>query len=469
MHYSEKSEILNNVSPTYAINLNSKHYSLSSGYSVRVSRNIFNSWLYENLSISLPSLPTFSVNYARQGTRDIPKDHNLNSNSDNLQFGIEDNIGPFQIMLNRQERNLRDFIRGSKYDVKTSETYGNINFSHSFTKFLSLNGQYGIDQNNTEGATIGNIKSNGRDFSVGFQITPLPTISLLGTTVGHSEKRENFTTKTLLSADNNNLLTNTLQLRLEPLQGILVNTIYSKNNVSGRTSFDENKSLMLDIEPWQGLGFTGQFLVYDSQRKGIQTLNLTSNSFEFFLEPIEGLKFSSRLNLSNSNDLVSEYRSDRDNITVGLEAMPTMNLRTNVSYDWQRTDTRAISQSDKEIQHRVESDVYYSFNSWLNLNLSYNKSIYSELGGSDNFLRCEFICTRDKSNLSFLYSRSGGSYKSSLSLYERQEITQSFTILLDQEINQNTTLSLDYESQINDRELNYRVINKFTFRVNIRF
>ena len=45
--YGEEFDFRTGFSPTYSINLQGEHYSLSSGYSVRLNRGIINSRLYD--------------------------------------------------------------------------------------------------------------------------------------------------------------------------------------------------------------------------------------------------------------------------------------------------------------------------------------------------------------------------------------------------------------------------------------
>ena len=67
---SKEWSFLGGLTPTYALNLQGKHYDFSSGYSIRMYRDIVGTRLYENLSVFLPNLPTFRLAYSKQGTRD---------------------------------------------------------------------------------------------------------------------------------------------------------------------------------------------------------------------------------------------------------------------------------------------------------------------------------------------------------------------------------------------------------------
>ena len=419
--------ILRGLAPTYTLNLQGKHYTFSSGYSVRLFRDIINSRLYENLSVSLPGLPTFKLDYSKQDTRDIPKEHKINSTGSNIQFGIEDEIGPFRITGNRREHTLRDLVRGPEYDVKSSNTSGNVDFTYSYRRLFSLNGRYGIDQLRTERRLTGEIKGETKDFSLGFRISPVSTIALSGTTVGRQEQRGG-----LENEPSSDSLTNRLQLMLQPVEGILLNATYSKsdNSRDEERLLSNESTLALNVEPWQYLAFSGHFTIYDSQEGNKRLSTLRRNSFDLRTEPIEGLQISLRVDLSRAEDFVDGFYSysNRNNVTTKLEAMPTRNFRTDISYDWEKFSRRLKDINDAESRHRVAFAANYSFARMLNFNFRSGINISSKWEG-------------------------------------KQSATRTLTFEFGQKVNRNIDVRLNYESRLGKREFGTK---RISFRVNIR-
>jgi len=445
--------------PTYALSLQGKKYNLSSGYSVRMYRDIISSRLYENLSVSLPNLPTFRLAYAEQGTKDTEREHKTNFTGSNIQLGVEDEIGPFRITLNRREYSSRDLVRGGKYDTKSANTSGNVDFTYFYRQLFFLGGQYGMGRLRTERRTTEEIKRRTRDFSLDFRISPVSTIALSGTTVGRQEKRNGQTID--LSSDS---LTNRFQLMLQPVEGIHLNAIYSKNDTSRdeeRLFSNETKSLLLNVEPWQNLVFFGNFMVYDSQGREKRLSTLRRNSFDLRAEPIEGLRISSRLDLSESTDFVSGFRNDRNNITTKLEAIPTGNLRADISYDWLKFSSILRDAINEEVRRRVAFAVNYYFARTLNFNFRSSKDIFGKWEDSATFLTCGLNYLRDSSYLNLRYNRVSRPGRNTLSLRENKWITRTLTVEFGQKIGRDTNLRLSYESR--------REMKRISFFVNIRF
>ncbi len=464
IRHEGKIEPLGGLAPTYALNLRGKYYSLSSGYSVRVYKDIVNSQIYENFGLFLPSLPAFRLTYTRQGINDSLKEHEVNSNTNNIQLQLEDDIGPFRISLNKRNNTLRDLVRGSEYDVKTSNTSGGIDFAYSYRQLFSLNGEYGLGQLITEQEATGDTKSKVQDFTIGFRVSPLPTIALSGTTTGRRELRESSEVQVYDTKIKNDSLTNRLQLMLQPLNGILLNLSYLKDDADRNNAelfSNENKSLTVNLEPWRNFSFIGYFTDFNSQRQGIKLSTLRGNSFDFRMEPIEGLQLLSRLDLSKSENLVSGVNNSRSNLTTSLEVMPTENLRTDVSYDWQRFNTISEDRIDKETQHRLMYTVNYFFFRMLDFDFRIGKSISSVREGSNDYLVCGLNYMLDESARMGLRYNRVSSYPLS---GEGRRVSGTLKIEFEQKVNQ-ATLFLSYE----DRFGGYSEIKNLSFRINIVF
>jgi hypothetical protein len=458
--------LLAGLTPTYALNLKGKHYNLSSGYSVPMYRDIINSRLYENLSVFLPGLPIFTLAYAKHNTRDSLKEHKINSTRSNIQLGMEDEIGPFRILFNRREYSLRDLARGPKYDVKSSDTSGDIDFTYFYRRLFFLSGRYGMGQIRTEQGATGEINGKTRDFSLNFRISPIPTIALLGMTDERREQRQSLQRQISTASS-----TNRIQLRLQPVAGILLNAAYSKSDTSQDEEFlsNKSKSLAFNVEPRQNLVFSGNFMVYDALENDERLSNLKRNSFDLRAELIEGLRLKSRIDLSKSEDFVSGFYSVRNNVTTILEVMPTMNLRTDISYDWQQFSRRLRDISDEEVRHRVAFAVNYSFARILNVNLRSGKDISSEWDGNTTFLNGGLNYLQDGSYINLRYNRVSRLVINPSSLQERKWITRALTVELGQEVGRNTDLRLSYESRLSDRAFGYRGMKRISCRANIRF
>jgi len=443
--------------PTYALNLQGKCYNLSSGYSARIYRDIISSRLHENLSLFLPGLPAFRLAYAKQGTRDTLSEHKINSTGSNIQLGLEDEIGPFCITVNRREYSSEDLVRGPEYDAKYADTSGDVDFTYFYRRLFFLSGQYGMGQLRTERKATGEIKRKIQDFSLDFRISPVSTIALSGTTVGRQEKRNGWKHE-----PSNASLTNRLQLMLQPVEGILLNATYSNNDTSRdeeRIFSNETKSLLLNVEPWQNLVFFGNFMVYDSQGRERRLSTFRKNSFDLRAEPIEGLRISSRLDLSKSTNFVTGLRNDRNNITTKLEAMPTRNFRTDISYDWLKFNSTLRDVINEETQHRVVFAANYYCARMLNFNLRSSKDIFSQEDGT-TFLTYGLNYLRNASYINFRYNRVNRPDRNTSSL-EKRRTTRTLTVEFGQKIGRDTNLRLSCESRKDTKRI--------SFCVNIRF
>jgi len=468
-------DLLSAFSPTYSINLQGKSYSLSSGYSVRMDRGLIDSRLYENLSIFLPDLPTVRVAYSRQGTRDTDKERRVDTTGKDIQFGIEDEIGPFRVTLNRREYTTKDEIRGPEHDTESSNTSGDVTFTHSFGRLLSLNGRYGLEQLDTERASIGRTKGETENLSLGFRLSPIRTIALSGTTAKRREDRETSLMETtqvdeVPPVTKSDYLENRLQLMLQPIEGIRLGAMYSTRDTTreaGEDEFDESRSLTAEIEPLHELVFSGRFTIRDSQEDGQEASDMRQVSFDMRVKPMEKLQILARLNQSELDDFINELRNDRNGVTARLEAMLTENFRTDLSYDWQKSIKRLEGEVDKDNQHRLSLSNNYSFARILNVNFKISRNMSSERG-SDNQFSGALSYVEDRFRSSLRYSRTSSPVRSSSLEQGGRRTTQTFAITLDQEVNQDTDLSLNYESRFVGTALGSRGTRRISFRVSSR-
>ena len=472
--------LLGGLTPTYALNLQGRHYNLSSGYSAHFFRDLISPRAYGNLSIFLPSLPTFRVTYAQQGTRDIQEEHRINSTGSNIELEAEDEIGPFRIRVNKRENSLRDLVRGPESDVTSSETSGDIDFGYSYGRLFSVDGRYGRGQRRTERAMTGEVKGKTRDFSLDFQMSPISTITLSASTVGRQEQQAEGSRNGVEDSRNgeglqrefsSNLLTNRLQLMLEPVDGILLNATYSQNDTSfgdGTLYSDESKSLMINLEPRRNVVFSGQFVSFDSQENDMRSSALKRNTFDLRAEPIEGLRMTSRLDLSTSEDFVTGFFSDRNGVTTILEATPTEDIRTEISYDWQAFSRSSEDIVEEEVQQRVVFAIDYSFVRILNLNLRVSKDISSEREGGTTSLSYGLNYLTADSYVNIRYSRFSSLEGISSLQQENRSTTRAFRVELGQGVGRDTDVRLSYESQFSDRAL-ARGIRRISVSVSARF
>jgi len=446
--------ILGQLVPTYTIRSRSKNYNILSGYSIHMHRDITTSRLYDNLSLSLPRFPTFRLAYVRQTTKDIKEEDKVNSTGSNIQLGVEDDVGPFRFNVSRREYSLEDSVRGPKYDVKSSNTFGNATFKYLYNQLFSLRGRYKIGQFHTKRRAVGETKEMSQDFSLNFRISPISTIALSGVTIGRRAQRESWKRES-----SNDSLTNRLQLMLRPVEGIRLNATYSRNDTSrdeDDNSSNENKSLELNVEPWQNLVFSGNFTIYDVQESNKILYTHRKNFFYLRAEPIEGLRLLSHLHLSKSEYFVSGLRNNRNNVITTLEATPTGNLRTSISHDWQKFN--------EEVHHQVVFSINYPFARMLKFRLRCGKNISSEWEGSTTFINGGLNYFGDGSHINLRYNRSSRPNRSLLSTGGKQSTTQTFTVNFSQKVGRNNDLRLSYESR-----LGYREWKRILFRVNIRF
>lgn len=465
-------DLLGGLTPTYAINLQGKRYQFSSGYSVHKHRNTISSRLYENLRVSLPGLPTFRLAYAKQGTEDSQGSHRINLSASNMQFSLEDEIGPFRISLTRQAYTSRNLIRGPEYDVTSSNNSGNIDFGYSYRRLFSLNGRYKVSQLYTERTSTGETEGRTQDFSLGFRISPISTIALSGATIGRRQRREGSVAQGSPLVSSSDSSTNRLQLMLEPVGGVLVNAGYSRSDdsrVAGKLLSNETRSLMVNLEPRQDLTVSGHFMVYDSQEQGRKSSTLTRNSFDLRAEPLEGLGILSRLSLSRSTDFATGLHSDRNSVTTRLEALLTENFRADISHDWQKSRRRSVDVTDRETQHRLTFDGRYSFARVLDLNFKYSKSMSNQWKGGTTRSAWGLSYSMDESHVSLRYNRSSSPNRSPSLSGEQQWTTQTFTVDLNQEVGRDTNLSLSYEGRLGGRQFGRRGSKRILFNVNIRF
>lgn len=473
--YGDQYDFRSGLSPTYSINLQGNSYSLSSGYSVRLNRGIIDTRLHENLSLFLPDLPTVRVAYIRQGTRDNGEQRRLDSTKDNIQLSVQDEIGPFSVTLSRRDYSTKDKIRGPKHDVESSSASGDVSFAHSFGQLLSFNGRYGLERLDTERMSIGNTEGRTRNYSLGFRLSPIQTITLSGTRTGRRDERETSavgessleTAPSMTKSDN---LTNRLRLTLLPIEGIRLGVAYSKSDNSreaGRLLSDEDKSLTVDIEPLRDLVFSGRFTARDSQEDGERASITRRKSFSVRLKPIERLQVLTRLDQSRLVDYINNLYNDRDLVTTRLEARLTENLRTDLNYDWQRSIRTLENKEEKDSQNRVGLNVNYSFARMLNLNFRVSSNI-SNIRGSSAQTSGALSYVEDRFRFSLRYSRTSSSIVSSSLEQAGQRTTRTFTADLNQEIGQDTDLSLTYQSRSGSTGLGNRRTRRISFRVNSR-
>lgn len=466
----EKFDLLTGLTPTYSINLQGRNYELTSGYSVGIHRNITTSRLYETLRLSLPSLPVFRLTYAKHGMKDTKEDHKINTSGNNIQFALEDEVGPFRVRLDRRTYTSRDLLKEPEYDVTSTNTSGDVDFAYSYRRLLSLNGRYGLGELHIDREATGRIESEKQDFSLGFRLSPIRAVALSGTTTGRKEQRKGNATQA--SAIQNDSLTNRLQLMLQPLIGVRLNAAYSRSDTDrneNRPFINESRSLAVNIEPREDLALSGQFTAYDSQKQGKPLSTLRRDSFGVRVEPIEHLLISSRLSLSRTTNFATGLHSDRKNVLTRLEAIPTRNLRTNISYDWQRSAKELADIIDRDTQHRLTLDVDYSFARMLNVNFRSSRSISSAWEGSTTLSTFGLRYLVDESHISLRYNRATNPGRSSALVQVRRRTTQSFTVDFGQRIGRDLDLSLGYESRLSGRESGHRGSRRVSFRVNVRF
>ncbi len=466
-------DLLGGLIPTYALNLKGKYYSLSSGYSVRLYRDITGSRLYEDLSLFPSGLPVFRLSYSRQRMRDNLEEHRLNSTGSNMRLSVEDEIGPFSIRLSKREYTSRNLARGPEYIVESSDTSGNVDFAHSYGRLLSLNGQYGRGQLKADRVLTGEeTETETHDFSLGFRISPVPTIALSGTTAGRWQQRSSSGTQESLPA--NDSLTNRLQLMLQPMAGILLNAAYSRSDTAqneGGSLINNTRSVRVNLNPWQSLTFSGNLMIYDYEERERRLSTLRRSSSGMQIEFIDGLQFSSRLDQSKSTNFVTGLRSDRRNTTGRLEAVLTQNFTTDVSYDRLKSSRESEGAIDEEIRHRMTLAGRYSFARMLDLNFTYSREMSSMWEGSTTISNCGLSYSEDKSHVSVRYGRVSSPGRSSL-LSAGRWATQSLAIDFDQEVGQNTNLTFSYDSRSSREQLGYTGYGggkRFSFRMNIRF
>ncbi len=384
-----------------------------------------------------------------------------------MQLGLEDELGPFRVRLDKVEYTSKDLIRGPTYDIKSSDTTGEAIFAYSYRRLFSLSGQYKLGELRTERATTGETYEETRDFSAGFRISPVPTITLSGTMLGRQEQSSGFTGDLTMDS-----LTNRIQLMLQPLRGILMNTTYSKNDISEseqRPVLNESLSVTLYVEPRQGLVFSGYVTAHDSSEDSQRLLSLRRSSFDLRAEPIEGINVISRIDSSESTNFVSDLRNSRNNVVTRLEAIPTANLRTEVSYDWQRSSRWSRGRTDDETQHTLAFDLNYSFIRMLDLNLRYSKNISTAWEGSTNSLTYGINYQRDGSNISIRYSKTESPEIDPLSLRRKLSATNIFTSEIRQEISRGNYLSLRYETRSDNRQFGPGKTTRISFQGNLRF
>jgi len=467
-------DILGGYTPTYAVSLQGKHYNLSSGYSIRVYRgsDVVNSQLYGNLSVFLPSLPTFRLIYSEQGIKDTLEESRLDSTGTNMQFSVEDEIGPFRIKLNKRIYTSEDLVRGPEYDMESSNTSGNVDFAYSYRQLLSLNGRYRIGWTDTERVSTGVTESRTQDFSLGFRISPVSTITLSGTTSGGRQQNSSSKTEEFLSTNDSDSLTNRLQLMLQPIEGISLNATYSVSNINreeGNPISNEARSLTVNLKPWQNLTLSGHSMIHDSQEQERRLSTLRRNSFDISAWLLDGLQVSSYLDLSESSNLISGIVSDRDSVITKLAAVLTDNFRTDVSYDWQNSSRRSGTVFDDETQHRITLAGSYSFARMLNLNFSHSRSISSAWEGDTILTNCGLSYSKDESQVSFRYNQMTRPGSSTSISGEQQWTTRTFTISFDQQLGRNADLTLSYENHSGARQFAYSGTDRFSFRLNTRF
>lgn len=190
-------------------------------------------------------------------------------------------------------------------------------------------------------------------------------------------------------------------------------------------------------------------------------------SFDVRVEPIEKLKILTRLDRSELNDYIEALYSDRDIVTAKLDAMLTENLRTDFSYDWQRSIKTLEGEISKDKQHRLSLSANYSFARMLNLNFRASRNISSDRG-NDNNLSGALSYMENGFRSSIRYSRASSAIRSLSLSRDGRRTTQTLSVTLDQELSQDTDLSLSYESRFGSTELGKRGTRRISFRVNSR-
>ena len=467
-------DILGGYTPTYAVSLQGKHYNLSSGYTVRVHResDFVNSQLYGNFNVFLPSLPAFRLIYSRQGIRDTLEESRLDSAGTNMEFSVEDEIGPFRVKLSKRIYTSEDVVRGPEYDMESSNTSGNVDFAYSYRHLLSLNGRYRIGWVDTERVLTGVTESRTQDFSLGFRFSPVSTITLSGTTSGGRQQNSSSGAEEFLSTNDSDSLTNRLLLTLQPIDGILLNATYSVNNIDreeGNPISSEAGSLTVSLSPWQNLTLSGLSMIHDSQEQGRRLSTLRRNSFDVSAWILDGLQVSSHLDLSESSNFISEIVSDRYSIVTKLAAVLTDNFRADVSYDWQNSSRSSRDVIDDETQHRMTLAGSYSFARMLNLNFSNSRSISSAWKGGTILSNCGLGYSRDESQVSLSYNQMTRPGSSTSTSGEQQWTTRTFVISFDHQVGQNTDLTVSYENHSGARQSAYSGTDRFSFRLSTRF
>ncbi len=474
--HGKKFDFRRGISPTYSINLQGDKYSLSSGYSVRFNRGVIDTQLYENLSLFLPDLPTVRVVYTRQGSRDTAEERRVDTSGNNIQFGVEDTIGPFRIMLNRREYSTEDKLRGPQHDVRSDSNAGDVTFARSFGPMLSVNGRYGLERLSTERASTGRTEGETEDFSLGFRLSPIRTIVFSGTRAGRQEERESFLFETAATRDlppvtRRDYVTDRFQLTLQPLDGIRLGAAYSTSDDTreeGRNLSDESRSLTVNLVPLRRLTLSGRFIIRDSQENGKISSTIRRNSFDIHADPRNWLKILTRLDRSKLTDFVNELDNDRDSVTVEARTTVTENLRADMSYNWQKSIKRFEEELDVDRQHRLGVNFGYSFARMLNLNFRVNRNI-SRARGSDTTTSVAISYVEERSRLGIRYNRASSPVKSSSLIEEGRRVAQTFATTFSYEVNQNTELSLIYQGRIGSTGSGSSGEKRISFRLTARF
>ncbi len=482
--HGKEFDFLGGLRPTYTLHLRGENYSLTSGYSIRLHRGIINSRLYENFSLFLPELPAFRLTYARQGVRDTEEVRKVDSIGSDIQFGVEDEIGPFRISLDRRIHTMNDEIRGPEHNVESNNTSGDVNFAHSFGSLLSLTGRYEMELLETERKVRGKIEGETENYSLGFRFSPVRGIDLSVATDKRREERENFIVNTSSAnapppVTRNDYLTNRFQLMLRPIQGIRLGAAYSTSDSTreaDRPVFDESRSITVNIDPLRELFFSGRYMIRDSVEGGGKASTIRRMSFDMIAEFIERLEFSTRLDLSELTDFINALYNDRNSVTTKLETTLTDNLRADFSYDWQKSVKEFEGEVDRDKQHRLGLTANYSFARMLNLNLGVSKSI-SSLWGSDTRSSGALNYVESRARISLRYDRASSPVRSALltqegsssPLREERRTTQTFTAAFDYEVGESTDLSLSYQGRIGSTGLGDRATRRISFRLSSRF
>ena len=467
-------DFLGGLTPTYAINLQGKHYRLSSGYSVRTRReiDIINTQSYGNLSVFLPRLPVFRLAYSRQGVRGSLEESRLDSTGTSAQLSVEDEFGPFRIRLNRREYGSESSARGPEYDTESTDTSGDVDFTYSYRQLLSFNGRFRMGWLDTERILIGKARTETQDLSVGFRISPVSTIALSGTTAVRRQQRESSGTQQSMPVSNSDSSANRLQLVLQPFEGIILNAAYSVNDTvreEGTPLSNETRSLTVNLKPRQSVTFMGYFMIYDSQEREARLSTSRRNSFDLRAEILNGLQVSSRLDLSESENFVSGIISHRNSVTTRLEAMLTERFRSNIIYDWQKHRRRSGDEADRETQHRVTLTGSYLFARMLNMDFRYSRNISVEWKDSGSSSAFGIRYSIGESHVSLRYNQLSSPGRSSSLSDVGQRTARTFTLAFDQEVGRNTDLTLSYEIWSGERQSDHRGTRRFSFRANTRF